>query len=179
MFRKYFFFAALAALIGSPPIVTAHELGAHVHGMATLQVAVDNKTMTLDFSSPLDNLLGFEHVPRDAKQKTVVKNMADSLNKADRLFIPSAEAQCTLQSVKLDSLVLDKQGNTQHQEEAGGHADLDGEFVFTCQHAGKLHDLEVKLFDAFPNLHQLKVEVATLKKQTSAKLTPDQRRASW
>ena len=177
--RKYILYAAFAALIGNPPIVIAHELGAHVHGVATLQIAVDNKTMTLDFSSPLDNLLGFEHVPRDAKQRAAVKNMADILNKAAQLFVPTAEAQCTLQSVKLDSLVLDKKGNTQHQEEVGGHADLDGEFVFACKQAGKLHDLDVKLFDAFPNLHQLKVEVATLKKQSSATLTPEQRRASW
>ena len=177
--RKYITYAAIAALFGNPPIVIAHELGAHVHGVATLQIAVDEKTMTLDFSSPLDNLLGFEHLPRDAKQKSAVKNMADSLNKADQIFIPTAEAECTLQSVKLDSLVLDKKGNTQHQEEAGGHADLDGEFVFACKQASKLRDLDVKLFDAFPNLHQLKVEVATLKKQSSATLTPEQRRASW
>ena len=67
--RKYILYAAFAALFGSPPIAIAHELGAHVHGVATLQIAVDDKTVTLDFSSPLDNLLGFEHVPRDAKQK--------------------------------------------------------------------------------------------------------------
>ncbi|MBU1425051.1 MAG: DUF2796 domain-containing protein [Gammaproteobacteria bacterium] len=179
MSQKYLLFAALAALIGNSPIVSAHELGAHVHGVATLQIAVDEKNMTLYFSSPLDNLLGFEHLPRDAKQKSAVKNMADNLNKAEQLFIPTAEAQCTLQSVKLDSLVLDQKKDSQHREESGGHADLDGEFVFACKQTGKLHDLEVKLFDTFPNLHQMKVEVATLKKQASAKLTPDQRRASW
>jgi len=163
----------------------AHELGAHVHGVATLQVAVDEKTMTLDFSSPLDSLIGFEHVPHNAKQKAAVKKMADDLNKAEQFFIPTADAQCTLQSVKLDSLVLepkasqDKKEKSQQHEEERGHADLDGEFVFACKQTGKLHDLEVKLFDAYPNLHQIKVEVATLKKQSSANLTPEQRRASW
>jgi hypothetical protein len=189
MSRKYYWCAALAALLGNPPIAIAHELGAHVHGVATLQVAVDKKTMTLDFSGPLDNLIGFEHAPRNAKQKAAVKNMADNLNKAEQFFIPTADAQCTLQSVKLESLVLEpktppekksdkKEQSRQHQEERG-HADIDGEFVFTCKQIGKLHDLEVKLFDAYPNLHQLKVEVATLKKQSSANLTADQRRVSW
>ncbi len=51
--------------------------------------------------------------------------------------------------------------------------------MFACKQTDKLHDLEVKLFDAYPNLHQLKVEVATLKKQFSAKLTADQRRVEW
>lgn len=185
MLRKYYWCAALAVLICIPSVVIAHELGPHVHGVASLQIAVDEKTMTLDFSGPLDNLIGFEHVPRNAKQKAAVKKMADDLNKADQFFIPTADAQCTLQSVKLDSLVLepkasqDKKEKSQPQEEERGHADIDGEFVFACKQIGKLHDLEVKLFDAYPNLHQLKVEVATLKKQSSAKLTTDQRRVSW
>ncbi len=67
--------------------------------------------MTLDFSGPLDNLIGFEHVPRDAKQKAAVKKMADDLNKAEQFFIPTAEAQCTLQSVKLDSIVLEPEAS--------------------------------------------------------------------
>lgn len=185
MFRNYFYCAAIAALISNPPTVIAHELGAHVHGVATLQIAVDEKTMTLDFSGPLDNLLGFEHVPRDARQKAAVKKMADNLNKADEFFIPTAEAQCVLQSVKLDSLVLepkasqDNKEKAQQHEEERGHADIGGEFVFACKQIGKLHGLEVKLFDAYPNLHQLKVEVATLKKQSSARLTAEQRHASW
>jgi hypothetical protein len=178
MLSQYFWYAAFAMLIGNLSTASAHELGAHVHGIATLQVAVDEKTVTLDFSSPLDNLLGFEHLPRDDKQKAAVKSMAESLNKAELLFIPTTDAQCTLQSVKLDSLVLNSK-STQDKEEAGGHADLDGEFVFTCKQSGKLHDLEVKLFDTFPNLHQIKVEVATLKKQASAKLTPEQRHVNW
>ena len=175
MFCKYFQCAALAALAINPPAASSHELGAHVHGMATLQVAVDEKTMTLNFSSPLDNLLGFEHVARNQMEKSAVKNMADDLNKAEQFFIPTADAQCSLQSVKLDSIVLDPR----RHEEAGGHADLDGEFVFACKQTSMLHDLEVKLFDAFPHLRQLKVEVATLKKQAATTLTTTQRHASW
>ena len=179
MSRKYYCWCApFFALVGHTSIGFAHELGAHVHGIATLQVAVDEKTMTLDFSSPLDNLIGFEHVPGTAKQKAAVKIMADSLNKAGQIFIPTADAQCTLQSVKLDSVVLNPKA-PKDKEDEGGHSDLDGEFIFACKQTDKLHDLEVKLFDTFPNVHQLKVEVASQKKQTSATLTAEQRRVSW
>jgi hypothetical protein len=171
MFKKYL---CVAALISHPFLVMAHELGAHVHGIASLQIAVDEKTLTLGFSSPLDNLLGFEHVARDAKQKSAVKKMADNFNRADQFFIPTAEAQCVLQSVKLDSLVLNSR-----PAENDAHADIDGEFVFACKQIGKLHDLEVKLFDAYPNVHQLNIEIATLKKQSSVKLTNAARRVSW
>lgn len=178
MFRKYCWCAALAALCAHSPAILAHELGAHVHGAATLQVAVDAQTLTLDFSSPLDNLIGFEHPPRDDKQKAAVKAMADRLNHADGLFVATAEAQCALQSVKLDSPVLAAKPAAQPEGERA-HADLDGEFVFVCKQPGKLHDLDVKLFDVYPNLHTLKVEVATGKKQTAAELGADRHRVAW
>lgn len=179
MSHKFYRCAVFAVLLSNLSGVFAHELGAHVHGAAILQVAVDEKAMTLNFSSPLDSMLGFEHVARNPQQKVAVKNMADKLNRAEQIFIPTAEAGCTLKSVKLDSVVFEKGGKSGQHEEAGGHADLDGEFVFICKQAEKLRDLDVLLFDAFPHLHQLKVEVATLKKQSASTLTAAQRRASW
>jgi hypothetical protein len=177
--------AALAVLSQSAPLsAQAHEPGAHVHGVATLEVALDAKVLTIDLSSPLDNLIGFEHLPQTDKQKALVRSMADKLSKADKLFIPTPAAGCTLQNTELSSLVLDKDPKAKTKQDAAngeeaGHADLDGEFVFTCTHPQNLHDIEARLFAPFPNLHILNVAVATSKGQTAAKLTPDNRRVSW
>ncbi len=174
-------------LLGTAAIMSqsalAHEPGAHVHGVATLEVAVDAKVLTIDLSSPLDNLIGFEHQPQNDRQKMLIKGMVDRLNKSDKLFIPTASAACTLQNTTLSSPVLDKPKDTKPQATAdvdeSRHADLDGEFVFTCEHPENLHDIEVRLFSPFPNLHILNVAVATTKGQTAAKLTADNRRVSW
>lgn len=161
----------------------AHEPGAHVHGIANLQIAVDDKLLTLDFSSPLDNLIGFEHDPRNDQQKAAVQNMSELLHKADKLFIPTAAAHCVLQSVELDSPVLDKKldkakpHDAAHEE--GGHADLDGEFVFKCERTADLHDMEIRLFGSFVNLRQLDVAVASARGQTAAKLTAANPHISW
>ncbi len=161
----------------------AHEPGAHVHGVATLEIALDAKVLTIDLSSPLDNLIGFEHLPQNDRQKMLVKAMADRLHKSDKLFIPTASAACTLQNTVLSSLVLDNPKDPKPQAktdgEEAGHADLDGEFVFTCEHPENLHEIEVRLFSPFPNLHIVNVAVATAKGQAAAKLTADNRRVSW
>ena len=161
----------------------AHEPGAHVHGVATLEVALDAKVLTIDLSSPLDNLIGFEHLPQNDRQRALVRAMTDRLNKADKLFITSPAAGCTLQNIQLSSLVLDNPKDPKPQArtdgEELGHADLDGEFVFTCARPENLHDLEVRLFSPFPNLHIVNVAVATIKGQTAAKLTTDNKRVSW
>lgn len=153
----------------------AHEPEAHVHGTANLQVAIDSKILTLNLESPLDNLLGFEHVPRTDKQKAAVRGMAERLNQVATLFVPTPAAQCTPVSVKLESPILEP------SKKAGsdGHANLDGEYVFRCEKPESLRDIEVKLFDSFPNLRQLDVQVASPRGQAAAHISPKQRRIAW
>jgi hypothetical protein len=176
-------FVLLGTTVAFSQAVFAHEPGAHVHGVATLEVALDAQTLTIDLSTPLDNLIGFEHLPQNDRQKMLVKAMSDRLHRGDRLFIPTAAASCTLQNTVLNSLVLDNPKNAKPQAaadgEEAGHADLDGEFVFTCTRPENLHDIEVRLFSPFPNLHILNVAVATAKGQTAAKLTADNRKVIW
>lgn len=156
----------------------SYSAEAHVHGAATLQIAVDGSSLSLNLSSPLDSLLGFEHLPRTDKQKTAVREMESKLRKADRLFFPTAAAGCKLKSVNLESLVLEGQ-QAHHDEEGEEHADMDGEFVFQCAKPAELKGLDVKLFAAFPGLHQLKTEVATQRGQTAATLTPSNHQIKW
>lgn len=158
---------ALPALAGEP--------GAHVHGTARLEIAVDADTLTLSLDSPLDSLLGFEHLPRNDKERAAVRAMGDKLQQAAALFAPTPAAQCQVQSVKLASPVLEP------AKTAGGdgHADLDGEFVFRCAHPEALRGLEVGLFQSFPHLRRLDVQVAGPRRQMAVRLTPQQRRVSW
>lgn len=164
---------ALACLLPLPAL--AHEPGAHVHGVAKLEVAVDAGTLTLSLESPLDNLLGFEHRPRNDREKAAVGAMADRLKAAAALFAPTPAAQCKIASVKLDSPVLE----VAKPSAGDGHADLDAEFVFHCARPEALRDLEVWLFRDFPQLRRLDVQVAGPRGQTATRLTPGQRRIAW
>lgn len=153
----------------------AHEPGAHVHGIAKLQVAVDGDILTLGLESPLDNLLGFERMPRSEKQKAAVRDMAERLNKPGALFLPTPAAKCAAVSVKLVSPVLEpaKKGNDD------GHADLDAEFVFKCAQPNALRGVAVKFFDGFRHLRQIDVQVVGPRGQAAAKLTAAQPQISW
>ncbi len=185
-FKPYVLVSCTLALILPITLAHAHGLGAHVHGTGSLQVAVDNDGLSLDMDTPLDNLLGFEHEPRNDKQKTAVRKMAQTLRDAARQFVLSPAAHCTLSSVHLASSVLDPKllgENSKHQqvakEEEAGHADLDAGFTFTCTNPKELHDMEIKLFDSFPNLHQLDVQLVGPHGQAGMKLDSRQRRLTW
>jgi hypothetical protein len=184
--------AALSAL--SPFGVGAGD--AHVHGAATLQIAVDGNRLTLDFMSPLDNLAGFEHAPQTEKQKVAARDMVKRLRAPELLFAPTAEAQCQPGAVNLESAVLGpalltgaaasvkpdsetRSGKGAVQAARGGHASISGEFVFTCSRPQALSGLELKAFDVFPRLKRVDVQVAGAKKQNAARLTPTSRRIAF
>lgn len=154
-----------------------------MHGLATLQVAVDKQTLTLFFSSPLDNILGFERKAHNQAEVGQVQNMIKQFYKTN-LFFPTKAAQCKLQTVNLESVVIKKKPQPasirQHgHEEDAGHADLDAELVYRCNNVKSLRDLQINLFKAFPNLHQLNVEVVSERGQSATKLTPKNNQAFW
>lgn len=168
-------------VIAESPI--SHSLGRHTHGLATLQVAVDAKVLSLSFSSPLDNLLGYERKARNQAEVILVQNMIKQFYKPN-LFVPSKVAQCKLKTIKLDSLVIKKkpqaESTKQHRhEEEAGHADLDAVLVYQCNNVKNLRDLQVNLFNIFPNLHQLNVEIVSQHGQSATKLTPNNNQAFW
>jgi len=179
LFKLYLLFVLLVSPISvfAEPSST-HALGAHVHGVATLQVAVDNKALMINFSSPLDNLLGFEHKARNQAEMKKVKQMVNQFNKAN-LFVPTPSAKCKLDHVDLQSPVIHKVGATPQHEEATGHSDLDAEFHYTCQNVKDLRDLEVRLFKAFAHLHRVNVEIVSDRGQTATQLSPNNDQATW
>lgn len=89
----------LAVILASP--VNAHE--AHVHGVATMDVAVGHKHVTVQLASPLANLIGFEHRPTTDEERQAVRTMASQLRQANAALVTAPEAQCSMIRVSLSS----------------------------------------------------------------------------
>lgn len=164
--------------------LAAHAAEAHVHGEARLDVAIDDGTLTLMLEAPADSLIGFEHAPRNARDKTAVAKAKQTLERAAALFTPSPAAACTLKSAQLASPLFEADTGHTHAhdhepEHEHGHADIDGEFMFQCARPQALREVDVRLFAAFPRLKKLAVEVAGPRGQTARTLTPQQTRIVW
>ena len=161
---------------------SAHE--AHVHGVGKLDVVLEGSQLSLHLSSPLMNLLGFEHAAKSQKDRLATQKMAKQLRDAGKIFITTPEAECAPTSVKLMSPVLepvllgeavasmDKQNVIENNE----HADLEGDFIFHCAHPELLRNVEAKrLFDVFQGFKQIDVQLVIGNKQSALTLTPDAR----
>ena len=107
------------------------SLGAHVHGIASLNMALDGKFLELEFHTPAANVYGFEHAPRTEEQLTQVDEVQRTLQQADQLFVLTSAAGCRLGRVELEQSPEEGEHHDEHaahdkHEKRDGHHDNHG-----------------------------------------------------
>lgn len=159
--------AALAiplSAIAAPP---------HVHGVARMDLAIDGNKLTLALEMPLDNTVGFEHLPNTPAQKSALAESMQILRNASELFVPTPAAGCRVESAQVgDPFPGDK-------AKADGHADVDADYVFRCTSPAALKSLETTLFKHFSRLQRIDVQRATAGGQGAATLSAKRPSMSW
>jgi hypothetical protein len=182
--------AVIGAFISFSFPVYAHE--AHVHGVAQMNLAIEGPGGEIEVDSPLGNFISFEHKPETDAQKQEVRDMAVIMREADKLFVLTPAAGCQLQEVSLESDALSAdllspagvrqvaaQRETGDEQAGDGHADLEAKMAFMCRNPEKLNSLTVDMFRAFPNLHEIEVQLVTPTGQKAAELTPESSTIRW
>ena len=154
--KKHLLLTACALLL--PTLTWAGK--AHEHGAVQLNVSVEGRQLTIGLESPLDGIVGFERAPKTAAEKAKVDAAVAQLQAAEKLFKVDAAAACTLSKTTLMAPVIGV-GVAAPVADKTGHGDLDGEFIFECQDTSKVRQLEVALFDTFPNMKRIDVQAAT------------------
>ena len=88
---------------------------AHVHGKVEVNIAQDGQELLVEVTAPGDDVVGFEHAPETAEQKTVFDKAIAQLNKPEELF-GFNNASCTL---KFKSVTNTLEG--EHDDHEGHH----------------------------------------------------------
>jgi len=170
----YNFISASLVLLASHGLLSAephhHHHGAHVHGAATLLLAIENKSLQVELNSPAMNIVGFEHKPKNQKQKAAVKQAIKLLQTADNVFNFTGEANCKLRDVRVES-GLNNEGHRDSLDHGSEHNEFQASYVFNCSDPSALKQIDVNLFKHFPSLENIRVEMITDKGQTATTLT--------
>ncbi len=169
------------------------QYGAHVHGIAALNLALEGKEVHMELDSPAANIVGFEHAPSSDADHAALDKAVAVLKNGEQLFRFNSEAGCRMQRAKITSALLDEEhgehaedhGHDEHEHKEQGHeehghdehagdthSDIDAAYHFECDQPGKLTQLSVELFAAFPGMEELDVQYVIDSKQGAAALTP-------
>lgn len=149
----------LLAAAAAPVAATAQG---HVHGEAALDIGIEGKTVTFEFRVPGDDLYGFEHEPRNAKEKAT-RDSAIALLKTQSStlvqFDPKLGCKSVLGPVKYS---------------AGKHVEVSARFDVVCQQEPTGHDIRFGITRTFPAVGVVRVQLVSASRQTGARIVKDQ-----
>lgn len=162
---------------------------AHDHGVARVEAVLDASVLTVRLDSPLDNLAGFEHVPKSERDKQAIRTMATHLRTVESMLRPGKEGQCVAQSSDLVSAQLDpvllgnaavpdgaRKANGKHKQE---HSDIVVTWTFKCATPEALREISFGLFEHFPRLQRINAAVVAGHKQSAGRLSKKSTALKW
>jgi|LakMenEpi03Aug12_release.lakeMendotaPanAssembly.Ray.scaffolds.fasta_scaffold181215_4 hypothetical protein len=130
---------------------------AHSHGNGNLELVIDGNTVRGKFEIPMDILLGFENLPKNAAQKKAVADLQTATASADNFVkLPSAAA-CSQVAVTAESDMF--------KGKKSEHSDLNYSFEFLCKNPFELKSIEFVVMSKNAKFKKLKVEMVTPKGQ--------------
>ncbi|WPO46880.1 DUF2796 domain-containing protein [Pseudomonas sp. S1Bt23] len=159
------------------------SLGAHEHGVARLNAALDGQTLELELESPAMNLVGFEHAASTDADKAKVAAVRAQLEKPLALFSLPPAAGCVVAQQELESPLFgdkpeDHDEDHDDAKSAGGHehhhehSEIHAHYQFTCATPGALKSLDLAgVFKTFPATQKIQVQLISPSGQQGVEAT--------
>jgi hypothetical protein len=164
----------LACAAGSPAIAGEfRSRGVHEHGSATVDIAVQDATLDIALHSPAINVIGFEHAPRSADEKSAVAQANRVFTSPRELFLIPAGAACASTSVTLMPITYE---HGDDDKPNAPHADYDVSYRFHCAHSDQLRWIDIRFFEQLKGMRKIVAHVVTPALQAQSLLTPDNTR---
>ncbi len=154
------------------------QLESHVHGAATMNVAVEGKRLYMEIASPAIDIVGFEHQPRTTEQRAAIERAIATLEEGRELFALPGAAGCRLMAATAATELIEAGEDAHHhhhhhgEKEAEVHSDFKATYRFECDRPQRLTQVGTKLFSSFPSLTEIDVQILTDSGQTAVELTP-------
>ncbi len=151
------------------------ELGAHVHGHGTLNIAIEDKRVSMELEVPGMDIVGFEHAPSTDDQKAAIEKAKSQLEKPLAVFSLPAAAGCTVAEAHVaveaehgdDDQKHEEKDHPDHDDDAaGGHNQFEANYALDCANPSELTTITFDYFALFAGAQDLTVNVVAAKGQS-------------
>ena len=183
----------ICALIGISSIMFSHSHtvrhhDAHVHGKSDMNIFLDQNNLMIEVIIPAIDIVGFEHKPRTEKQKQKIVDSKEFLQDVSNVLAinPELEYSSFEATVVLD--YDDKEADKHHKHE---HSDFHIKYEYVLNHSRrldflrffrsprKIDSIKVVLFEKYPSLEEVAVQIATFDNQSFQKINPNNNEISF
>lgn len=139
--------------------------GKHVHGIVTLNLALEGGLLSAQLETPAIHVLGFENVPKTPEQKSATAAADTWLQSGKNILAVPRNAGCRLEKV-----------NYQAPKLGPGHADYRARFDFRCSNPAALAWTEFSALDKLKEVEKVEVNLITASAQRQITLQGGARR---
>jgi hypothetical protein len=164
----------LAALPALAEQAAHRQLGPHVHGQGTLDIAIEGNKVEMELVAPGMDIVGFEHVASTDEQKSAVATAKKKLSDVLNVFKFPSAARCNVDAANVESRKETHQPGEKDDDDKPGepeHSEFHATYAITCQAPENLTGMETVYFTDFSGGQLLNVNVTTAKGQTQAQMT--------
>ena len=181
------------AIIWSTPAIA--QQSAHVHGFATINLAIDDEELEIEFVSPAETIVGFEYDPSNAAERKAVADAIALLRDPAKLFALPTSAGCELHGVEAERHAEgdhdehgehDEHGKDEHakrddhdehgdehaHEDSGEgetHSEFHAHYHFECKNTA-IETIDLPLFETWPRIEEVRVQALTPRGQTGGNI---------
>lgn len=139
--------------------------GKHVHGIVTLNLALEGGLLSAQLETPAIHVLGFENVPKTPEQKSATAAADTWLQSGKNILAVPRNAGCRLEKVTYQAPKL-----------GPGHADYRARFDFRCSNPAALAWTEFSALDKLKEVEKVEVNLITASAQRQITLQGGARR---
>ncbi|MEZ5732534.1 MAG: DUF2796 domain-containing protein [Paracoccaceae bacterium] len=176
---------ALLASVAATPLLAqeTREMDAHVHGVSTLELAVENGTLEMNLLSPGMDIVGFEYeASTDADKDAVEAAIRTMLVPENIVTLPEA-AECRVSEVLAHLRAGDHdheegeehdhaadadheaeehaEGEEHDHEDGAEHSEFHVRYIFACEHPEELTAIAFPFFERFENATEIEAQYVT------------------
>lgn len=179
---------ALLTSVAATPLFAQdehREMDAHVHGVSTLELAVENGLVEMNLTSPGMDIVGFEYEASTDADKDAVEAAIRVMLTPENIVTLSDDAECRLTEVLAhlhagdhdhdegddhdDHAEADHHDDDHDDHAEGDDHDHDGaehnefhvRYKFACAHPEKLSTIGFPFFERFPNAQEIEAQFVT------------------
>lgn len=181
--KKSIYCLLISCLFITSFTASAESQKAHIHGVATVTLAIEGKMLEMLIESPADGLVGFEHKASSKKEKQAV-NQAEKLLKSPQLLFSFKGTSCQSEEVNVDLSKLIQDEHDHHEEKhahkheheheneshsdnqhESEHVEISATYLLSCDKAASLESVSIELLKLFPRIKKVKAMWITEKSQ--------------
>ncbi|MGR6872574.1 ZrgA family zinc uptake protein [Pseudomonas sp. HK3] len=136
------------------PILKAHD-----HGLSELTIFLENRKIEIQLTSPVMDIIGFEHKENTKEEIITVERVTSKLQKHDSLFLfIGTFCQHLTTFIDTDYLIESKPNN---------HEKITADYQYECDNQESLDSIKIGLFELLPNIKKIRVTWVKHKTQNS------------